>query len=828
MADKARIQLLVQQGADGSPNAAMAAGELSDLVNRGYGAHVLDVLKTPLKHAKPQQQTRLVGLLDHLVSSTRDGVLLVATAAWMDRLTTIAKHTPAPELRQAVERVVFKWASTYGYPPFQHAAEKLKLRAVPMGQPPPQQQQQPQHMRSSAPIPPNSSANNNGSNGTPNNNSLARRPSFTSSGQGFTASGGGTVSAPPPGQQPQPQHSHQRHVHQDTLGTVDMLIVNIQADLANLELGLQRPELMRPEMVSDVLRNRSQLSAVIMRPGLDDTTRHGLISLQCSVDEVIQLYNALYTPDGKEKSKVNSNNNSATRPTTSSSNVINNNNNNNSAAAAPAAPTEQYVPPEILEELEAERQRLEGKLNDARTKNKKCAAHISDLAAALEAKKADVANAAPQTQFSDYKPSDELRNCMINVAAQCRSLRTCTGEIKAKHANETRTLLSECGTVAQHASRLPDAISSDKQQDLADVVRLQEMYMEEMKLRKQYYNTIQELKGNIRVYCRVRPMSDSEKQKHTVVTSFPRDGELVIIDEEKNKNRTFEFDSVFSPDSKQEEVFEDTRPLIDSVVDGYNVCIFAYGQTGSGKTYTMSGPDEDIGINRRALCRLFEIVDERKETETCTVEVAVLEIYNEEIRDLQRKKAENVSLTFDIKTGGETGHYVTNLSFTTVTSAGEVERLIQRSSLNRSEGRTNMNLHSSRSHMILYVIVRTVNNQTGLKTYGKLSLVDLAGSERLDKSGATGDTKLEAVHINKSLTALGNVICNLSASASHVPFRNSKLTFLLQDSMTGQAKVLMFVCCSPASYNTQESLSSLQFATRARGVSLGQAKRNVS
>lgn len=151
---------------------------------------------------------------------------------------------------------------------------------------------------------------------------------------------------------------------------------------------------------------------------------------------------------------------------------------------------------------------------------------------------------------------------------------------------------------------------------------------------------------------------------------------------------------------------------------------------------------------------------------------------------------------------------------------------MQTASRNRSEGTTNMNEHSSRSHMILYIIVRTTNIQTNIQSFGKLSLVDLAGSERLDKSGAEGQLMKEAVSINKSLSSLGDVIAGLSQSSKHIPFRNSVLTYLLQDSMAGQAKVLMFACVSPASYNASETGSTLQFASRARGVAFGQIKKN--
>jgi kinesin family protein C2/C3 len=814
MADKARIESLVNMYINAGPASGTVLAELCELIRHGHAPVILDAMKGPLKKERAALQLRVVSLLDHCVSSTGvDCVQHVATEAWMERLVRISKQTAFPELKVAIERLVFKWANTYGYPPFLQTADRIRSsNPQPMQTPRDgsvqQQQQQPRL-----------SSQNNNMPQQPQQPSMNRQGSFVSS-------GGGSVAAGPP------RVVQQHHNHTDAISPVDLLIMNIQADLGNVEVALQRPEMMKGDTVADILRDRAKLSALLDGgTPIADSTRHNLLILQSSIDEVIGLYNAIYGPAGAQGNshhrgsspKARKVTNGAPQSPTFEGQLV--------KERAPQRRQSEEVPPEVLAELEAERARLDAKLQGAKAKNKKAQSHIEKVSADIEARKAAerAAQNAPRAPLVTKLPQHgPVAICARRSLAMARSLHA---EIKTlrSQVDKIRTESQACAQMKSSAGGLLAAVEDDKKSDMASLTQLQDLYMAEMKLRKQYYNTIQELKGNIRVYCRARPMSDNERSKgHTEVTSFPAEGELVVNDIEKGKNRTFEFDACFGPNSKQEEVFEDTKPLIDSVVDGYNVCIFAYGQTGSGKTHTMSGPDHCIGINRRALCRLFEIVDERKETEQCTVEVAVLEIYNEEIRDLTRSRAEAASLSFDVKTGGETGHYVTNLNFTPVHAESQIQELIQRASSNRSEGRTNMNQHSSRSHMILYVIVRTVNLQTGLKTFGKLSLVDLAGSERLDKSGATGDMLIETVHINKSLSALGDVICSLSSSAGHVPYRNSKLTFLLQDSMTGQAKVLMFVCVSPASYNTSETLSSLQFATRARGVSLGQAKRNFS
>lgn len=501
---------------------------------------------------------------------------------------------------------------------------------------------------------------------------------------------------------------------------------------------------------------------------------------------------------------------------------------------------------EELGALRKQHETLQAKFKDAKTKNKKALELLTENGAQADKLEQEVltlrealanggggaAAVPPPPQVVEkivYKKTKLNPETVDRMTSDLVTMRRSLKEIRNEFLGDwTRDFKLVSSQVSSAVSMFVSASQKDRQHDQKALQWAQELYKKEMKLRKQYYNQIQELKGNIRVYCRVRPMSQKEEQDgHTSVVQFPSSEEIRIVDERNGRSKMFEFDNVYSPETSQAQVFADTEPLIDSVVDGYNVCIFAYGQTGSGKTFTMSGYGEK-GINKRALDRLFHIIEDRKESETSTVHVSVLEIYCEQIRDLLAERGEAQKLSYEVKTGGPCGNYVTNLLEVPVVSASAIDDVINKASLNRSEGKTDMNAHSSRSHMILYVIVRTKNNHTGVQSYGKLSLVDLAGSERLDKSGAEGQTAKEAVAINKSLSALGDVIAGLANTGTkHVPFRNSTLTFLLQDSMAGQAKVLMFCCVSPASYNASESSSSLQFASRARGVSLGQVKKNV-
>ncbi|KAL4194178.1 hypothetical protein AMTRI_Chr05g67360 [Amborella trichopoda] len=370
---------------------------------------------------------------------------------------------------------------------------------------------------------------------------------------------------------------------------------------------------------------------------------------------------------------------------------------------------------------------------------------------------------------------------------------------------------------------------------------------------RKLYNEVQDLKGNIRVYCRVRPFLPGQVEKQTTVEYIGENGELLIVNRSKqgrDGQRMFKFNKVFGPTATQEEIFLDTRPLVRSVLDGYNVCIFAYGQTGSGKTFTMTGPDmsseEHWGVNYRALNDLFHISRSRKDTYVYEVGAQMVEIYNEQVRDLlindgSQKRYPSAGhsfyylyvvniVNFDLHTLGiwttsqPNGLAVPDASMHTVESTADVIELMQIGLMNRAIGATALNERSSRSHSVLTVHVRGLDLKTGAALRGSLHLVDLAGSERVDRSEATGDRLKEAQHINKSLSALGDVISALAQKSSHVPYRNSKLTQILQSSLGGQAKTLMFVQLNPDVESYSETISTLKFAERVSGVELGAAK----
>jgi kinesin family protein C2/C3 len=256
----------------------------------------------------------------------------------------------------------------------------------------------------------------------------------------------------------------------------------------------------------------------------------------------------------------------------------------------------------------------------------------------------------------------------------------------------------------------------------------------------------------------------------------------------KEGQKTFTFNKVFGPSASQEAVFADTQPLIRSVLDGYNVCIFAYGQTGSGKTFTMMGPneltDETLGVNYRALSDLFHLSSVRKETFSYNISVQMLEIYNEQVRDLLATNGQTSRL--EIRNSTQDGINVPEATLVPVSTTSDVIHLMNIGQKNRAVSATAMNDRSSRSHSCLTVHVQGKDLTSGVTLRGSMHLVDLAGSERIDKSEVTGDRLKEAQHINKSLSALGDVIASLSQKNNHIPYRNSKLTQLLQDALGNQ------------------------------------------
>jgi hypothetical protein len=260
---------------------------------------------------------------------------------------------------------------------------------------------------------------------------------------------------------------------------------------------------------------------------------------------------------------------------------------------------------------------------------------------------------------------------------------------------------------------------------------------------------------------------------------------------------------------------------VQSALDGYNVTLFAYGQTGAGKTFTMAGTADNPGVTTRTITELFSIIEQGSDRYTFTVVASMLEFYQNSLVDLLAKGGAADSAKkkmLNIKTDKAGYVSIENLVEDECKNESELNVLVSRGNDQRSVASTAMNSESSRSHLVLTIRIVSINKETKAQVKGKILICDLAGSERLKKSQVTADKQKEAIEINKSLTALGDVIEALTTGQKSVPYRNHKLTQLMQDSLGGTAKTLMFVNCSPAGMNRDETVNSLKYAERAKKI----------
>ncbi|KAL7431364.1 hypothetical protein ACHAXM_002634, partial [Skeletonema potamos] len=408
-------------------------------------------------------------------------------------------------------------------------------------------------------------------------------------------------------------------------------------------------------------------------------------------------------------------------------------------------------------------------------------------------------------------------------------------------------------------------------------------------IRRVLHNKVIQLTGNIRVYIRVRPLISSEHQltlarpssasgrpssrgsissssqqqqqqqqqqqpeecfhfpgladrkmgatKSPNYTSFSDLSKQTIELTEPQRDRgglnprrkkwKYGFDKVFNPVNDQADVWEGAEPLVQSAVDGHKVCMFAYGQTSSGKTHTMIGDSVNRGIIPRAVEKLFaskkEIEQSFQGDVSVSIKVELLEIYNEEVYDLLNAEAGPKGQKIKIKLNS---NEAVNNAVVEASTQDEVQGVLQLAQQRRCVKATKSNAESSRSHLLFTVrfeLSSLINEE--MNRQGVLHIVDLAGSERLDKSGSQGTLLTEAKHINTSLSALSHVIQKLQEKSDHIPYRDSKLTYLLRDSLGGDSKTLCIVCCSPHQAHFNESLNSIRFAANASKVELKQGNK---
>ncbi|CAL8069238.1 unnamed protein product [Calicophoron daubneyi] len=321
------------------------------------------------------------------------------------------------------------------------------------------------------------------------------------------------------------------------------------------------------------------------------------------------------------------------------------------------------------------------------------------------------------------------------------------------------------------------------------------------------------LKEAITVVCRIRPLNQTERMKgSTVCVTFPAPNTVAI------GGKTYSFDVVLQPNATQTEVYEKSaKSIVTSVLNGYNGTIFAYGQTSSGKTYTMEGRIKDAeykGVIPRIIEDIFYHIEKMDENLEFLIKVSYFELYMEKIRDLLDITKTNLP----IHETKDHVAYVKGVTERFVSCADDVLDVLDEGKMNRHVSVTNMNEHSSRSHSIFRICIQQNNRENGKQLMGSLYLVDLAGSEKVSKSGAEGSTLDEAKNINKSLSTLGNVINSLVEGSTHIPYRDSKLTRILQQSLGGNSKTTIIIAASPAASSDSETKSTLVFGVRAKAI----------
>ncbi|XP_061520698.1 kinesin-like protein KIFC1 [Phycodurus eques] len=502
---------------------------------------------------------------------------------------------------------------------------------------------------------------------------------------------------------------------------------------------------------------------------------------------------------------------------------------------------------------------MKGKLQDYQSKMKSVTQEKEDLKSSLAESQSRLAKV--ERDLGEYQQSlrallgvqDELER----VSSEKKTLQAELGNLRDKHRvmetlrdsqeTELQTLKMKLSVQDSSLARLQASLRASEEEASSlrsAVVRLEDdLHSAEME-RRQLHNTVQELKGNIRVFCRVRPLVDGGHSNHIQLPANDNKAITLAKTEESHtgksadthKNYTFSFDRVFGPDASQQEIFEEISLLVQSALDGYNVCCFAYGQTGSGKTYTMEGGrhggegDEGHparGVIPRAVQQIFRAAQKlAAQGWEFSFTASFVEIYNECLRDLLYTGKASNRPDHEIRKSNSNGVTVTNLTYQKVSGEDQVLRLIALANQNRSTAQTSQNDRSSRSHSVFQLDIEGLNTGRDVKCKSTLCLVDLAGSERMLKSQSQGERFKEMTAINGSLSNLGIVIAALANKENFIPYRNSKLTYLLQGCLGGNSKTLMFANISPEPDSFGETLNSLRFASKVNDCVIGTASAN--
>ncbi|XP_017020461.1 protein claret segregational [Drosophila kikkawai] len=434
-------------------------------------------------------------------------------------------------------------------------------------------------------------------------------------------------------------------------------------------------------------------------------------------------------------------------------------------------------------------------------------------------KNAQTDNECLQRQVKQHtKNIETITTTLGRTKEELSELQAIHEKIKAEHTALSKEVV--------HLRQLTDELQRSNDQQAAELETCKEQLFASNMERKELHNTVMDLRGNIRVFCRIRPPLDCEENRMCCTWTYHDEAtvELQSIDAQaKNKmgQQIFSFDQVFHPKSSQTDIFEMVSPLIQSALDGYNICIFAYGQTGSGKTYTMDGVEDSVGVIPRTVDLLFDSIrGYRNLGWEYEIKATFLEIYNEVLYDLLSNEQKDMEIR--MAKNNKNDIYVSNITEETVVDPNHLRQLMHTAKMNRATASTAGNERSSRSHAVtkLALIGRHADKQE--MSVGSINLVDLAGSE----SPKTSTRMTETKNINRSLSELTNVILALLQKQDHIPYRNSKLTHLLMPSLGGNSKTLMFINVSPFQDCFQESVKSLRFAASVNSCKMAKAKRN--
>jgi kinesin family member C1 len=443
---------------------------------------------------------------------------------------------------------------------------------------------------------------------------------------------------------------------------------------------------------------------------------------------------------------------------------------------------------------------------------------IQQLKEELAAARAEISKFTDQNKVLTTKNSALTSSLMETKAELARYV-----ELERKVSAENAKLSAENATSKDRLETLEKATATLSSEN----VRFKEQLFQANIERKNLHNQVLDLRGNIRVFCRIRRPISSEMDRQLAQLGYLDEQTIEmnnsdVLNKGAKQRHEFSFDQVFHSETRQEDIFEMVSPLIQSALDGYNVCIFAYGQTGSGKTYTMDGIDGAEGVIPRTVHLIFNAIEDYKRmgwTYECSA--SFLEIYNEVLYDLLSNENKEMEIRM-ANAKNKTEIYVSNLTEERVETTDYLLELIEIARLNRATAATVSNERSSRSHAVTRIQLVGHHKEKNETSIGTINLVDLAGSESPKTSVRMDETK----NINRSLSELSNVILALVQRQDHIPYRNSKLTHLLMPSLGGNSKTLMFVNVAPFQDCFVESVKSLRFASSVNSCKTQKAKRN--